>query len=192
MTEINSAPMATVVKANAGVMTFAGIATILLGMLSMGAPLATGMAAALLVGILVVAAGIAEIFCAFHAGSWGRGIFIFLIGGLTVLWGGAMIANPLLHLGFLTLLMAGYFLVQGILEVVYAFRLKPDAGWGMVLFSGIISAMLGLMIWRQWPLSGAWAIGVLVGVKLVFFGFAIVSLGSAARVAANTLTEPVT
>ena len=41
--------------------------------------------------------------------------------------------------------------------------------------------MLGWMIWNQWPLSGAWAIGVLVGIKLLVVGWAIVCLGMAAR-----------
>ena len=74
-----------------------------------------------------------------------------------------------------------YFLANGIGEIIAAFQVKPAQGWGFVLFSGIVSVILAFMIWNQWPLSGAWAIGVLVGIQLIFAGLTMITVGSAIK-----------
>ena len=72
--------------------------------------------------------------------------------------------------------------------MIAALRIKPDRGWGWLLFGGIVSLLLGLLIWREFPLSGTWAVGVLVGVKLLFAGLSIVTVGSAVRSAGKAAT----
>ncbi len=91
----------------------------------------------------------------------------------------------------MTLLLAFYFLIDGISEIIAAFKIKPDQGWGWVLFNGIIAVLLGFMIWRQWPVSGKWAIGVLVGIHIVFSGWTMVVLGTGARRIAGALEDAV-
>jgi uncharacterized membrane protein HdeD (DUF308 family) len=169
------------VKANATLMTLLGVGLIVLGVAALSAPFWSGVAAALLVGCLVLAAGVGQCVFAFQAQSLGRGILAFLLGGLTVLCGLVMVAHPLLNLGFLTLALAAWFLVTGVFEVLYALQLRPLRGWGWTAVGGALSAVLGAMIYSQWPLSGAWAVGVLVGVKVLFLGVTMVVLGSAAR-----------
>jgi uncharacterized membrane protein HdeD (DUF308 family) len=85
----------------------------------------------------------------------------------------------------LTLVLAGYFVIDGLFEIIGAFQVKPATGWGFLLFGGVVSLALGMMIWRQFPISGAWAIGILVGVKLLFAGLAMVTVGSTLRGAAS-------
>jgi uncharacterized membrane protein HdeD (DUF308 family) len=92
-----------------------------------------------------------------------------------------MIAHPVLQLSFLTLAMALYFIVAGIFEAISALGVRPLRGWGWILVGGLLSVLLGGLIWTQWPLSGAWAIGVLVGIKVMFLGVTMITLGSAAR-----------
>jgi len=154
----------------------AGIVTIILGVLAMLAPLASGLATATVIGALVVAGGIFRMALAFRASSLGKGILGFAIGAFTVLCGLLLVAHPLFGLASLALILAAYFVVDGIAEIAFSFRLKPANGWGWVLFGGIVSLLLGLSIWRQWPISGLWAIGVLVGVKLLFAGWAMIGL----------------
>jgi uncharacterized membrane protein HdeD (DUF308 family) len=62
-----------------------------------------------------------------------------------------------------------------------AFHMRPVAGWGWTLASGISALVLGVMIWSQWPVSGAWAVGLLVGIKIMFTGSSLMGLGFAAR-----------
>ena len=74
-----------------------------------------------------------------------------------------------------------YLIFPGIFEVMMAFQIRPVKGWGGVVFSGILSMLLGFMIWKQFPLSGAWAIGILMGICLFFNGLSLVMLGLAVR-----------
>jgi len=162
-------------------MTLLGVITIILGMLAMLAPGLTGMSVVMLVGFVVLVAGIVRIIWAFRAGSLGKGLLMFVIGGLTLLCGLALLANPLFASGVLTIMLAVYFFVDGIFEIVASVQAHPRAGWGWMLFGGIVSIWLGIIIWRQFPLSGVWAIGILLGIKLFFVGLIMVMGGSAVR-----------
>jgi len=158
-----------------------GVIAIVLGMLAMLAPGLTGLSVALLLGIIVLAAGIVRIFWAFQAGTFGKGLAGFVIGGLTLLCGILLIANPLFASGMLTILLAIYFICDGIFEIVAAIQCKPMEGWGWLLFGGIVSVLLGLMIWAQYPLAGAWAMGILIGIKLFMVGLIMVTGGAVVR-----------
>ena len=162
-------------------MTVFGIIAIILGIFAMLAPGLTGISVAILVGVIVLIAGIVRIIWAFQTGSLGKGLLMFAIGGLTLLCGIALLANPLFASGVLTIMLVVYFIVDGIAEIAAAVRLRPTTGWGWMLFGGIISIWLGIMIWGQFPLSGVWAIGILLGIKLFFVGLIMVMGGSAVR-----------
>lgn len=177
------------IKRSAGFSVGLGVMLVVLGFLAIGSPLMTGIAVAYLVGTFVLIGGIFQTIFAFRAKSWGWGILTFLLGALTVLLGLLMIADPLWNLGLLTMFLIVYFFVDGIVEIVHAFQVRPIGGWGWMLFSGIVAVLLAIMIWRQWPLSGAWAIGILVGVKILFNGWAMIALGMAARGAVAEATS---
>ena len=160
-------------------MTLFGIVVLILGLLAIAAPLAAGTAVSTMVAILLMAAGVVRMLWAFKAGSFGKGALALLLGGLTLGVGIVILARPLVILASLALILAVYFLLDGISEIVCAFRVKPAKGWGFMVFGGAMSIVLSALIWSQWPLSGAWAIGILVGVRLVFAGTAMIALGSA-------------
>jgi len=100
-----------------------------------------------------------------------------------------MMFQPGVALGALTLLLAGFFFAQGVIEIFNAFGSRPQAGWGWLLASGVVSVLLAVMIWRQFPLSGAWAIGTLVGVRLLMSGISILAIGSAVKRATKRVAE---
>jgi uncharacterized membrane protein HdeD (DUF308 family) len=169
------------VKQNSGLVITLGVVMLIIGTLAMFSPLVAGLSIAITVGVLLILGGVSQLFFAFKAGSFGKGIWIFILGLLTVIIGIAMVSQPGAALATLTIFLAAYFIVEGIFEIIGAFQVKPIKGWGWTLFSGILSLLLGLMIWSQFPLSGAWAIGVLVGIKLIFSGWMMIAFGSAAR-----------
>ena len=181
MAEAVAAPVANMVKKDSTMVIVLGVVTVILGVLAMMAPMLAGAMVTLMVGILLIAAGIARTIFAFKCKSWGKGILVFLLGLLTLLVGFFIVARPGVGLLSLTLFLVAYLIVDGIFEIVEAFDLKPIRGWGWMLFGGIVSILLGIMIWRQWPVSGAWAIGILFGIKLVFAGFAMTGIGAAGR-----------
>ena len=171
----------TGLKQNAGATVAIGVALTIFGILAIMAPLFTGAAVTILVGVLMIAAGITRGVFAFRAQSFGKGALAFLLGAIIAFGGVLLLARPLIGLASLTAVLAVFFFADGIMEAVYAFQLRPVKGWGWLLFSGIVSGLLGFLIMYQWPVSGAWAIGVLVGVRLIFTGWSVIALGSFAR-----------
>lgn len=155
-----------------------GIVTIIIGIMAIAAPLITGLSVVFLVGLLVLAGGIVRMIWAIRADSLDKGIIGFVIGILTLLGGVILVTDPLVASGILTILLAAYFLVDGLFEVVAAFRVRPASGWGWLLVCGAVSILLGLLIWQQFPLSGAWAIGVLLGIKLLLVGMVMIGVGT--------------
>lgn len=169
------------IRKDAKTAKWVGIFMLIAGFLAVAAPFAAGLSVAMVVGVLLLISGITQILLVFRAGSFGEGILLVLLGVLSVVAGGYMVSQPVAALATLTLFLAAYFIASGILEAIAAFGARPASGWGMLLFGGIVSILLGVMIWRQFPLSGAWAVGVLVGVKLIFAGWALIAIGGAVK-----------
>ena len=92
-----------------------------------------------------------------------------------------MFTNPGLGLAGLTLMLSMMFFVSGLTESVVAFQVKPDDGWGWMLTGGIVSVILAIMVWRQFPVSGVWLIGTVVAVHLLMSGFTTLMIGTGAR-----------
>jgi len=178
-------------KKNSGLLIFLGIMTVIFGVVAIGSPLITGVAVVVFVGFLLLASGVARIVHALKSKQWGTGFWGTVIGVLGVAAGLLMIFRPLVGLVTMTVLIAIYFLVDGISEIIAAFKIKPDQGWGWVLFNGIIAVALGLMIWRQWPVSGRWAIGLLVGIHILITGWSMIILGTGARRVAGAIEDAV-
>ena len=166
---------------NAGWLMALGALTVIAGIMAVMSPLAAGLGVAFLVGVAMTIAGVARTIGAFSAGSFGQGALAFLGGILAFVAGVVIAARPGFGLEALTLMLAGYLLVDGVSGAVLAFHVRPQKGWGWMLFSAIASVILGFMLLRDWPLSGLWAVGTLVGINLIFSGATMVSVGSAAR-----------
>lgn len=177
------------VKAGGRNMTIFGVIAMILGFLAMMAPGLAGLSVAMTVGVLVILGGIVRMIWAFQAGSLGRGLLMFVIGALTLLCGIALVARPLFAAGFLTILLTIYFVIDGIFELIAGIRSQPLPGSGWMIFGGIVSILLGIMIWRQYPLSGPWAVGILLGIKLFFIGLIMVTGGSVVRSAVKGSAE---
>lgn len=176
-------------KRNATLLIILGVLMVIFGVLSIASPMMTGVAVAMFVGALMLVTGVMRIIAAVKSGQWGSGIFGTLIGLLGIAAGIILLSQPMLGLATLTLLLAAYFLASGICEIIVAFKAKPENGWGWILFGGIVSMILGIMIWSQWPVSGAWAIGVLVGVHILMVGFTMIFIGSGARSIAGSIED---
>ena len=177
--------MLSTIKRHAGLGMALGIGIAIAGVLAVISPLIAGLSVTIAVGVLLVVSGVSRLFLAFKMGSFGRGLLMFALGVLTLLVGGYMVARPGMGLATLTLVLAAYLFVDGVFEIIYAFRLRPIQGWGWTLFSGIASLVLGIMIWRQFPVSGVWAVGTLAGIHMIFAGSSIAALSRAARTGAK-------
>ena len=173
-------------KMGAGWLIAMGILTVLFGGFAIATPFCTGTAAAMVLGWIVLFAGVLHFAHAFKAKNWGGGLLAAFLGFLAVACGLFMLVKPLKALLALTLLLAIYLVVDGISRIALSIQLKKLPGWGWTLFGGIVSIVLGIMIWRQWPFSAAWVPGTLIGIHLIFAGWAILFMGLAARKAAQS------
>ena len=169
------------VKKNAGWLVALGVLTVIAGALAMASPLLSGLSISVFIGIAMIIAGIARTVGAFHAGSFGQGALAFIGGIFTFVAGVILATRPGFALVTLTLLLGGYLLVDGISGAVLAFHVRPEKGWGSMLFSAAMGILLGILLLKEWPLSGLWAVGTLVGINLLFVGFSFISIGSCAR-----------
>jgi uncharacterized membrane protein HdeD (DUF308 family) len=169
------------IKRHAGLGMALGIGIVIAGVLAVFSPLVAGLSVTIAVGVLLIVSGVSRLFLAFKMGSFGRGLLMFAPGALTLVAGGYLIARPGMGLATLTLVLAAYLFVDGVFEIIYAFRLRPIKGWGWTLFSGIAALVLGIMIWRQFPVSGMWAVGTIAGIHMIFAGWSMASLSRAAR-----------
>ena len=158
-----------------------GILMIILGVLAIAAPQVATIAVQLMLGWILVISGVAEGIHAFMARGWGGFLLELLSAILYLVVGILLLTNPLEGALALTILLAVFLIVEGIFKIITALRVREHRAWGWLLASGIISVILGLMIWAEWPASGLWVIGLLVGIQLVFTGWALVMLSLAAR-----------
>lgn len=157
-----------------------GGALILLGMAAMSYAVIATITTALFFGCFLAVAGVCYIVGAFFTRGWG-GFFLSLLGGVLYLAAGViMIDRPLEAAILYTLLMAVFFFADGLFRIVAAIAGR-FRDWGWVLFSGVVTLLLGVLIWREWPFSGLWVIGLFLGINMIMNGAAYIALGLNAR-----------
>jgi uncharacterized membrane protein HdeD (DUF308 family) len=164
-----------------------GVLLIVFGMVAIGTPFLAAVAVNALIGWLIVLAGVVHLVLAFRAHGAGSMIWKLLVGVAYLCFGGYVIAHPVLGVVSLTLLLASLFVIEGILDIVLFVKMRPMHGSSWVLMDGIITLLLGLLIYMQWPSSSAWAIGTLVGISMIFSGVARVMMSLAVRKATGTV-----
>lgn len=150
----------------------AGILLMVAGLLAILLPFIVGVALTAILGWLLLVAGFFHLFYGWHSRHGGSIVWPLLIGVLYLFVGLFLIFHPARGLLTLTLLLASYFLVEGIMELVMYFRLRRTHRAGWFLWDAMITLLLGGLIWAHWPFSSAWAVGTIVGVSLLVSGFA--------------------
>lgn len=154
-----------------------GIATLILGVVAIILPLATAVTINGLVGILLLLGGIFQVVHAFRRRETaGRVVLGLVVAALYVIAGLILLAHPFAAVLTFTLFLAAFFIVAGVFKVIGAFEMHGVTGWGWNLVGGILTFILGVLIWAHWPSSAVWAIGLLVGIDLLFTGWTMIAL----------------
>jgi uncharacterized membrane protein HdeD (DUF308 family) len=157
------------------------VAFIVLGTLAIMAPAVAGIAVTTLVGTLLIIGGVMHGIGAFRGGGVGRTIWQIIVTAFYVIAGIYFLTHPLIALTSLTLFLAVVLFVEGCMNVVAYFATRHEGGSGWLLVNALVSFLLAVMIWQQWPSISVWAIGTLVGVNLLVNGFSRLMLGTATR-----------
>jgi uncharacterized membrane protein HdeD (DUF308 family) len=158
-----------------------GIVLIVIGFAAIAFPFLSTIAAKIMLGWLFLIGGVMLILHAFSAQAWHGFPWNLLIGILYVVAGGYLAFFPLMGLLTLAILLVILFLAEGVFEIIMAFRVRPHEGWGWLFLSGIAALAVGVLIALQLPSSADWALGLLVGINLVFSGWSYIFLALAGR-----------
>ena len=168
-----------------------GVLLIVFGLAAIAAPFVAAVAVNLAIAWLIILAGAVHLILGFRAHGAGSLIWKLLVGLAYVAFGIYLFTHPVLGVASLTLVLASLFLLEGILDIVLFFNLRALPGSSMFLVDGIITLLLGGLIYMQWPSSAAWAIGTLVGASMLVSGISRVMLSLTVRKAAAALGPPV-
>ncbi len=163
-----------------------GIGMVVLGTISLGCSILTTEVAVVAFGFLMLVGGIAEIISAFWAGKWSGTLIHLLIGILYTIVGIMIIDQPLNSAVQLTLLLAFFLVFSGILRIVFALT-EQFTGWGWVLLNGAVTLLLGMLIYKQWPASGLWVIGLFIGIEMIFNGWNWIALAIGLKISPKVI-----
>ena len=157
-----------------------GIVLVILGVVALSWAVLTTLVSAVLFGWLLLVGGVLSVVHAFLRRRWG-GFFLELFAGILYAVVGLMIVgNPAEGALALTLVIAVFLMIGGLFRIITAVTARFQH-WVWVLLNGVISLLLGLMIWRQWPVSGLWVLGLFIGIDMIFYGWSLIMLALAVR-----------
>lgn len=157
------------------------ILLILAGFFAILIPSVSGIAITLFIGWTIIISGITHFIMAFKTHTKGGLLWELLFGALYLFAGGYLIFHPLSGLLSLTLLLAAYLFISGIIEIIHAVQVRPRHGTAWLWINAAITLILAVMIWKTWPVSSTWAIGTLVGLAMIFSGISRLMLSLAAK-----------
>jgi uncharacterized membrane protein HdeD (DUF308 family) len=157
-----------------------GVFLVACGTVAVMFPILANVAVMVILGIALMASGIATIVAAFWAGKWG-GMLLQLLVGILYVVVGLQIADTPVAAGVVTaIFLAGFFMVVGAFRVVAALAVRfPHWGWAML--NGIVTFLFGVVIYRHFPQCAFWVVGLLVGVEMLLNGWTWIMLSLAIR-----------
>jgi uncharacterized membrane protein HdeD (DUF308 family) len=158
-----------------------GVLMVIAGVVALGNELLATVVSVFFVGALMLISGIFQIVHAFGVKSWGR-FFWWLISGLVYALAGIFAyMNPLLASTVLTLMLAIALVVSGVMRIMVGLEHRSAPNWGWIVAAGVVTALAGLIIAIQWPVSSLFVLGIFLGIDLIFQGATLTMFGLSLR-----------
>jgi uncharacterized membrane protein HdeD (DUF308 family) len=158
-----------------------GIVLLILGGIAVAVPPLATLAVTLVLGWLFLISGVIGLYTTWMMrtapGFW----WSLVSAALAILVGGMLLARPVTGAVSLTLVLIAFFVIEGVASIMYATSHRNTPRWGWLLVSGIVDLVLAVMIFAGLPSAAAWAIGLLVGMNMIFGGAALVAMALGAR-----------
>ncbi|WP_437678842.1 HdeD family acid-resistance protein [Sorangium sp. So ce131] len=169
------------VRNNRGWFVMLGLAFMVLGLLAILLPFVASLATTIVIGWLMLIAGLIEGYHALRARAWVGAGWELVSAAVHVVAGGLVVAFPLTGKLALTAILAAYFAAEGVLKILRASQHRRVQASGWLVFDGLLSLALGILILMRWPSAAVWAIGLLVGVQLLVGGASMLLIGLSTR-----------
>lgn len=147
-----------------------GIVFIIAGLVVLGDVVFATIVSAMIIGICAIAGGVFEVVHAFWTKGWGGFIWQIILGLLYIAGGVLLVTQPVNGALILTWVIGVVFFASGIVRLVVGGAHWSEGGW-LIVISGVFAMLAGLVILLNWPVSGLWVIGFILGLDLVIHGF---------------------
>jgi uncharacterized membrane protein HdeD (DUF308 family) len=160
-----------------------GIVLLILGLLAIVVPQIATIAVAVFVGWLLLVSGIVGLIATLRMRSAPGFLWSLLSAVLGIVAGILLFRSPVWGALSLTVILTAFLTIEGVVSILFAFEHKRELSgrWGVMLFSGIVDLCLAGIIFAGLPGTAAWAIGLLVGINMVFGGSALIAMALHAR-----------
>jgi uncharacterized membrane protein HdeD (DUF308 family) len=158
-----------------------GILQLVLGVVAWFDVIAFTIAGVIFIGALLLVAGVFQVIHAFMDREWGGFALHLLIGILYVIGGFLLMDEPIQGSVVITILVAAALIIGGVLRIAIAVQHRQMPGWGMLLVGGVISLVVGVLLYLTLPWSGLWVVGTLIAIELIVHGVSWIQFGLALR-----------
>lgn len=147
-----------------------GLVSIAAGIFAVGHPFLVTLAGVIFIGAALLVGGVFQLVQSFMTKEW-SGFALSVIGGLLSVIGGVLIMQePATGSVVITLFLLATLVVSGVVRIVIALRHRELPMWWLLLLGGVISVVVGIMLYATMPWSSLWILGTLIGVELIFQG----------------------
>lgn len=174
----------SLVRLMSGKIIALGIALVICGIIAIASPAISTMAVTLFLGLILAVAGAFKVVQSFMVKEWSGFVWQLLVGMIELLGGILVYFNPMKGAIAITLVIALVLIAEGLAQLGLAIKMRAQSGVGWMFLSSIITIIVGVALAMQLPYGGIYAPGTLVGVSLLFAGWAYIAIALAARKAA--------
>jgi uncharacterized membrane protein HdeD (DUF308 family) len=172
----NDLPWDERVRQQRGTILAIGIFTILAGVAAIIVPRLATLAVELMIGVILVISGILQGMYAWQIRTHREWLWKGLGALLACAVGLWLLVFPLQGVLTLTLLVGLFFLLNGGMTIMLALHMRSWSGWGWILTSGLVSLLLGFLVFLLWPEGAGWVLGILIGIDLIMSGWWLLAL----------------
>lgn len=158
-----------------------GVFSIVLGTVGLVVPVAFSIGVTIFIGAVLLAVGATGLALFWKAQGWGARTATVLSALLSAVTGLLLIFYPLVGTESLTLFLAAYFIAIGLLKIWVSVTNRDTQGWWLMLFSALISVLLGACLWWGWPQSAPYILGIFVAIEMLFDGWTAFMFGLEVR-----------
>ncbi|QMT61620.1 HdeD family acid-resistance protein [Legionella sp. PC997] len=158
-----------------------GILLLIFGIIGLGMDIFLTIVSMYFFAALLLISGLSHFADAFKHKEWKGTVWQILVAILYIIGAVIVLYDPLLASTIITALLAWTLIVIGIVRISMAISLRNTHGWGWILFAGICSLILGIMILSHWPMSGLWVIGLLIAIDMIISGWTYILIAISLR-----------
>lgn len=158
-----------------------GILFVIMGSVGLGMSVGLTLVSMFFFGGLLLLGGVLHLMDAFRSRKLQGAFWHVLIALLYVIGGGLVINQPFFAASMMTIMIASILMIIGVARIVWGVMLRDIRGWGWIIFSGLVTVVLGLMIMLEWPMSGFWFLGLMIAIEVIMTGWTYVFMALAMR-----------